>query len=83
MTYKWQDKNITSYYYEVKTGKIVANISRTNFSDDVWHAEINTDNYGQFISAEHAMKAVEQKVKELDKEAKELRKSMPKMVLYT
>jgi hypothetical protein len=75
--YTWHEKSICTYYYETKTGKIVADYSRINFSDDVFHARVNCDNLGQYISEKCARTAVEEKVKQIDEETERCRKSMP------
>ncbi len=78
--YEWNEKSISNYYFETKTGKIVASLFRSNFSDDVWHAEVNGDNLGQYISEKCAKVAVESKIKEIDHQYEELRKKVPKTV---
>lgn len=75
--YTWHEKSICTYYYETKTGKIVADYSRINFSDDVFHARVNGDNLGQYISEKCARTAIEQKVKELDEQEEYYRKNGP------
>jgi hypothetical protein len=74
MKYKWIEKAICEYYYEQETGKIVASISKSSFSDEIWDARINGDHLGQYIKYDMAKKAVEKKVKEIDECYSELRK---------
>lgn len=76
--YSWHEKSICNYYYEEKTGKIVASYSRINFSDDVYHAMVNGDNMGEYISEKHARTAIETKIKEIDEQYEQYRKSAPK-----
>ena len=66
MKYKWTDRSVFNYYYDIETGSIVAKLSRISFSDDVWNAEINGDFLGQYISEAHGREAIEKKVKEID-----------------
>lgn len=75
--YTWHEKAICTYYYETKTGKIVADYSRINFSDDVFHARVNGDNLGQYISEKCARTAIEEKVKEIDEQTEYHRKNAP------
>lgn len=79
--YKWHDKSISSYYCEADTGMIVGNYSRLSFSDDVYHAEVNGDRLGQYISEKCARTAIEKKIAEIDAQTEELRKNYPKVVL--
>jgi len=78
MTYKWTERAICAYYYEQETGKIVADIFRQNFSDEIWSTRVNGDFLGEYISANTAKKAVENKIKQIDDENAELRKTVPK-----
>jgi hypothetical protein len=64
--YKWHEKSVCSYYVEEKTGRIVGTISTQSFSDDIHHARVNGDNLGEYISEKQAMKAVEDKIAEID-----------------
>ena len=66
--YDWHNKTICSYYCEKPTGKIVAQYSRVNFSDEVFHAQINGDSYGQYISEKCVRAAIEKKIAEMDDE---------------
>lgn len=74
MKYKWAERAIGEYYYEQDSGKIVANIAKQSFSDEIWVANINGDYLGQYIKYDMAKKAVEKKVKEIDECYSELRK---------
>lgn len=69
--YQWHDKSICSYYCEIETGRIVGQYSRTNFSDDVYFAEVNGDRLGQYISEKCARAAIEKQIakNEADDEA--------------
>lgn len=75
--YTWHEKSICTYYYETKTGKIVAEYSQINFSDEVYHATVNGDFLGQYIDETFARKAIEKKVKEVDEQTEYYRKNGP------
>jgi hypothetical protein len=66
--YKWYHKTISSYYCEVDTGKIVGKYSTIGFSDDVYYAEVNGDNLGEYISEKCACKAVEEQIAKNDRD---------------
>lgn len=66
-TYKWKYKNAsaTNYYHD-EEGKIHGEITRINFSDDIYSAHlVYPDNdLGKYISRETAMKAVENQIED-------------------
>lgn len=66
--YEWHDKAICTYYVEKTTGRIVGECSRMNFSDGIYHASVNGDSLGQFISQKHAHQAVERQVAKNDED---------------
>lgn len=64
MKYKWkyQDTYGTNYYHD-ETGKIVGEVTRFNFGDDIHNATIYPDiNLGNYINSKTAMKAVEESI---------------------
>ena len=71
--YEWHEKTICSYYCEKETGLIVAQYSRVNFSDGVYHAQVNGDNLGQYITEKQARQAIEKLIAENDKTADEMK----------
>jgi len=75
--YQWHEKSISSYYCEVTTGSIVAQYSRLSFSDDVYHATVNGDNLGQYISEKCARKAIEDRIAKNDEEYAEMKAKSP------
>lgn len=75
--YTWRPKVVGTYYHENETGKIVAEYSRINFSDEVYHATVNGDFLGQYIDEKFARKAIEKKVKELDEQEEYYKKNGP------
>ena len=75
--YEWHEKAISSYYCEKKSGRIVAQYSRIVFSDDVYHAEVNGDRLGQYISEKCVRKAIEDKIAKNDEEYAEMRVKSP------
>ena len=78
MKYKWEER-YSLYYHEADTGKIVASVAQTSLGEGIWWARINGDNFGEYISLNHAKRAVEKKVKEMDQELEELRVLSPKL----
>ena len=64
--YKWHEKSVSSYYCEVETGRIVGQYSVISFSDDVYHARVNNDTLGEYMSEKCARKAIENKIAQLD-----------------
>ena len=75
--YEWHEKTISSYYCEKKTGRIVAQYSRVNFNDDVYHATVHGDNLGQYISEKCARKAIEDRIAKNDEEYAEMKAKSP------
>jgi hypothetical protein len=75
--YQWHEKSICSYYCEVKTGKIVAQYHRLSFSDEVYHAEVNGDRLGQYISEKCARKAIEDFITKHDEQYAEMKAKSP------
>lgn len=70
--YTWHDKTIYSYYCDT-TGKIVGQYSRTNFSDDVYFAEVNGDRLGQYITEKCARTAIEKQIEKNDADDEAIR----------
>ena len=63
MKYQWKYKNtVSTNYYHDENGKIVGEITRVNFSDDIWVAEVNKEKLGEYIDNRTARKAVEDQV---------------------
>lgn len=75
--YEWHEKSIGSYYCEKKTGRIVAQYHRLSFSDDVYHAEVNGDRLGQYISEKCARKAIEDFITKHDEQYAEMKAKSP------
>ena len=68
--YQWHEKSICSYQCEIKTGKIVGQLFRTNFSDDIYHATVNGDNVGEYISEKCARTAIEKQIEKNEQDMK-------------
>lgn len=67
-TYKWKYKdNMSNNYYHDEGGRIVGEITRVNFSDDIWFAEVEKIKIGEYIDNRSARQAVESKVVCFDK----------------
>jgi hypothetical protein len=71
--YAWSSKAISEYYYEVDTGKIVGQYCKTSFSDEIYHALVNGDNLGTYISYKCAREAVEKQIAKNDADDEALR----------
>lgn len=72
--YEWNEKCICSYYYEKDTGKIVGHYSRVNFSDDIYHATVNGDNLGEYISEKCAKQAIEKQIEKNEQDNENAKK---------
>lgn len=72
--YKWHEKTISSYYCEVDTGKIVGQYSRMGLSDGVYHAQVNGDNLGEYISEKCAKQAIEKQIEKNEQDNLEYQK---------
>ena len=78
MFYKWKYKESpNNNYYHDEDGMIVGEIVKINFCDDVWHASVNTDGIGQFISKNHAMAAVERIVQKNIEDDERMKREHP------
>ena len=75
--YEWHEKTISSYYCEKKTGRIVGQYSTIGYSDGVYHAQVNGDNLGQYISEKCARKAIEDRIAKNDEEYAEMKAKSP------
>lgn len=75
--YEWHEKTIGSYYCEKNTGKIVAQYSRLSFSDEVYHAQVNGDNLGQYISEKCVRKAIEERIAKNDEDGAVMKATHP------
>ena len=75
--YQWHEKSISSYYAEKVSGKIVGQYSKVSFSDDVYHALVNGDTLGSYISHKHAKEAIEKQVAKNDQDEIEMKKAHP------
>lgn len=71
--YAWTSKTISEYYYEVDTGRIVGQYSKMSFSDEIYHALVNGDNLGTYISYKHAREAIENRIAKNDADDEALR----------
>lgn len=64
MKYKWKYRDtVNNNYYHDEDGRIVGEILRINFSDNIWHADVNGDSLGNYIDESSAMVAVENLVR--------------------
>lgn len=78
--YAWTERAICDYYYEKSTGKVVASLSRLSMSDDIWHADVNGDRLGQYVSEKQGRQAIEYKVQEIEDDYTRIRETVPKKV---
>jgi hypothetical protein len=72
--YGWNDKFISSYYYEVETGRIVGQYSKISLSDEVYQAEVHGDNLGQYISEKCAKQAIEKQIEKNEQDNENAKK---------
>lgn len=66
--YMWSHKAVSSFYYEVETGRIVGQYSSISLGNEIYHAEVNGDSLGEFISERYAMLAVEKQIEKNDRD---------------
>jgi len=78
MKYEWNERRHSAYYNEQQTGKIIGTVTRISISDNTWISRVNGDYLGEYLSELQAKKATEKKIKEIDAETLELRKTHPK-----
>lgn len=63
MKYQWKYKDdMSNNYYHDENGRIVGEITRVNFSDDIWHATVGDNKLGEYINNKTARKAVEKDI---------------------